>query len=88
MLRDILLREVVVEYCTFMGHPGRSLGPCQACLQVERSVLGKLKEPNRDQPRTMCNKHGWFDYGPCKYCVEENEEMPICGDPSLDDGAF
>ena len=25
-----------------------------------------------EQPRTMCNKHGWYDIGPCNYCASED----------------
>lgn len=26
------------------------------------------------QPRTMCNKHGWWGEGPCEYCLDNDNE--------------
>lgn len=66
---------LVLNYGSNNDCPGYSVfhnprAICEAFCEVNDSGVLEHADADKEQPRTMCHKHGWYDIGPCKYCID------------------
>lgn len=61
------------EALRFIARSGNS----HTAAQLAGHARVALESVSDSQPRTRCNKHGWWDYGPCPHCREKRIERPL-----------
>jgi hypothetical protein len=78
--RAVLLAEPYEPEMCCSGHEcgcyGMPTNPvfCPECVDVVFCGEDYWPETDEeDQPVSMCNKHCWFDKGPCPFCEEQEE---------------
>lgn len=67
-----VLGKAVAHECS--DAVGRAL--LSAAVSAAGSQATLEDEQEQDQPRTMCNRHGWWGIGPCPYCDATEKEEP------------